>query len=349
MINKSLVWIDKNNISLVDKKIKNFKKLDGILVKVKSASICGSDIKIIKYGNKRVKKNRTMGHEIAGEIINVSKKVKGYKIGDAVSIGGDISCGNCNNCRQGNVNNCKKNLAIGHQYDGGFAKYIHINDFILKNGPISKFNKNKIDFNTAALAEPLACCLNGVTKVGNFRDKIVCIIGSGPIGIILGKIAKLKKAKKVIMCDINNSAISRAKKIDNFFNTLNINSKNWFSKFMGLTQNNKSNIVFTACNDLKAIKLSLKIVSKNGYINFFGGVPQKKFISLDPNFLHYNEISLTGSHGSTPKQHKFALKLLERKKINLKNLITHKFSLSESLKAITKAKSLKSMKVVINP
>lgn len=349
MINKSLVWIKKNKISLVEKKLIDKKFVDGIIVKVKSASICGSDLKIIKHGNHRVKKNTTMGHEIAGKVVYVSNKIKNYRIGDNISIGGDISCGSCHFCKNNKINNCEKNLAIGHQFDGGFAEYIYLNNFILKNGPIAKFNKKKINYNIAALAEPLACCLNGYSQLNNLNKKTVCIVGCGPIGVMLSKIAKYKNAKNVIVCDINKNALNRLNAIDKSFLTINLRDKSWFEKYLKITDNKKSEIIFTACNDLTAINLSLKMVSKTGYINFFGGIPGKKNIKLDPNFLHYGEISISGSHGSTPKQHKLAINLLENKKINLNKLITHKFNLQNSLKAFKKANSSQSLKVVINP
>ena len=177
---KSLNFFEKKGLVVEEKVITTIGENE-MLVKVQSCGICGSDIKILKHGNSRVSSGRTMGHEISGDIVDVGDKIEGYKIGDKVSIGADISS--------------VENLAYGHELDGGFSQYMILNSEHIEIGPIEKFQN--INYDIAALAEPLACCLNGYEKV-NFRDyDSVLVLGGGVIGIMLSFIAHLKKIPRI--------------------------------------------------------------------------------------------------------------------------------------------------------
>lgn len=351
MNNLSLSWIKKNHLKLINKTLPEKINNNSILIKIKSASICGSDLKILKNGSSRVKKGRTIGHELSGIIFKKGSNIKKFKKGDSVSLGADYPCMKCYYCKNNQANNCISNSAIGHEINGGFANYLMLNKSFLENGPIKKFDKNKIDFDEACLAEPLACCLNGFSKVGNVQKKNVLIFGAGSIGNLLCMLAIYLKAKNVFLVDIDEKKLNISKKIHgNKIQILNANY-NYFKKVMKKTNDLGCQIIFTACSNFEAIKNSFKLLSKNSFLNIFGGLAknQIKKLNLSPNMFHYNEVTVTGSHGSTPEQHCYALKLIEKKRINVKKIITNKFVLQDYLDAFEIAKSKHSMKVVINP
>ena len=102
-----------------------------VLVKVKACAICGSDLRIKGDGNPRINAPRILGHEIAGEVVKLGDGVDNYAIGDRVSTGADVPCGNCNHCKSGRPNCCDLNLAIGYQFDGGFAEYILLDPLVV--------------------------------------------------------------------------------------------------------------------------------------------------------------------------------------------------------------------------
>ena len=93
-----------------------------LLIRVFACAICGSDLRIMSNGSPRIKSPRIIGHEVAGEVVEVGKGVNSYTIGDKVSLGADIPCGECDFCRSGMSNCCQINYAIGYQFDGGFAE-----------------------------------------------------------------------------------------------------------------------------------------------------------------------------------------------------------------------------------
>jgi L-iditol 2-dehydrogenase len=353
MIDKrlSLHWISKKKIELRTSKIPKINKYE-MLLKVESCAICGSDLKIFYHGNKRVKSGQIIGHEIAGKIIDIGSKVKNFKVGDNVSIGADTSCGkkSCQYCMNGNENCCDTNYAIGHQFEGGFTQYMKINQLVSKYGPISKFSKN-ISYDEVSLSEPLACCINGFEKV-NFKKKgVLLILGAGPIGYLLASLGRLYECKNIILADYSESRLNFARSNLSRIVTVNLKKENLFKRIKKITKNKFCDYIFTANNSIESQKISISVVGKSGKINFFGGIPGKdcKNLLIDSNIIHYKEIVLTGSHGSTALQHKKALKLIISRKINVKALITHRYKLTDVKKAYEKAISGKAMKIIIKP
>ena len=146
MNNFALKYKKKNTFELEQKKINQINKNE-IIIKIYSCGICGSDLKILRKGSNRVKRNTVLGHEISGEII-YAKSGKYFKKGQKIILGADIP------------NKYKKDFAFGHEIDGGFQKYLKIDMSLLRKSP-HYLTKNKINHDTSCLAEPLACCING--------------------------------------------------------------------------------------------------------------------------------------------------------------------------------------------
>lgn len=329
-----------NDFILKDVDKPNIKE-DEVMLKVSSCAICGSDLKIAKFGNKRITEDRTIGHEISGTIESVGSKVFGFEVGDQVSVGADLPCHECNYCKQGKVNLCEINYAIGYQFNGGFAEYIVLNKHVLESGPIKKFHNISPD--EACLSEPLACAINGIKKsLGCYSDeKInnVLIFGGGPMGLLLAEYLSYLNVKDIVIAETNISRVDFIKSNTNFksFHPDELNDETF-------------NLIFTACPVLETHRLAIKHSSVGGVVNFFGGLPADSgSLNLMSNDIHYKEMVLTGSHGSTPATHKEALELIDSERINLKYLITHIYPLEELNEAFKVASSGEGQKVIIRP
>ena len=326
-------------------------KPGSILLRVKACAMCGSDLRILRDGSPRITKPRIIGHEVSGEIVEVGAGVKGYSIGDRVSIGADVPCGNCDHCLSGRANCCDTNYAIGYQFDGGYADYILLDPLVVKYGPLSKFNQ-KLSWSEAALAEPLACCLNGYERALYLENSggTVVIFGAGPIGLmllILGK--KLYGAEKVVM--IEPSQVRRTLAVSLGADcVMDPSAEDVVANVKRLTQGQGAQAIFTACPAVETHTQAIEMVAKRGVVNLFGGLPKSEPpITLMSNFLHYREAYVTGSHGSTPQQHAKALDLIETRTVNVKPLITETIALDSIHKGITLASSGTTAKIVICP
>jgi len=321
---------------------------DEVLLRVKVCAICGSDIRIFQSGNNRIKTPHIIGHEISGVVDEIGSNISDFHVGDVISLSADIPCGKCEWCKTGFSNNCHNTLAFGYEYQGGFAEYLVLDKRILDFGPVQIVN-SEIGFDSLCLAEPLACAINGLESTGFSLGKSIAIIGAGPIGNMMALLARIQGASNVILVDIDNEKLELASKLsfpDVVINSTKENIKNSIMKF---TDGKGVDIVITACPSKKAQMDSIELVNNRGVINFFGGLPKDDSeILIDSNIIHYKELRILGSHGSTPAHHSKAVDLLKSKKIILDNFITEKYGLTDIEKAFSSRNST-SMKIIINP
>ena len=336
MINLALKYKKKNYLKLEEVKIRDVKRSD-VLIKIRSCGICGSDLKIVNKGSRRVKKNTVLGHEISGEIVHAGLS-KYFKKGQKIILGADIPI------------KSKKDFAFGHEIDGGFQKYLKVSNNILLAAPFY-LTRSNINHNTACLTEPLACCLNGFEKVNFKPNKNVVIFGAGSIGNMIAKLCIYYGSKKIFLIDKNNFKISHAirnKKIYKF------HFKNYKKKISFiLKKKNDINYCFVACNSSEAQSEAIKVISKNGTINFFSGLEKKglkdPLVNLNTNLIHYKQLKIVGSHGSEKRHVIRAAKLIISKKIFLNDIITHVYSLKKVKQAFNIMKAGKSIKIIIKP
>lgn len=301
-----------------------------IVVKIKICSICGSDLKIFENGTDRFKLPQITGHEISGIVVFVGDRINEFAVGDKVSIGADLDN--------------KINCAIGHEIPGGFSEYMFFDKKVLKKIPIQKF-KN-IGFKEASLAEPLACCLNGFEQAKVKKNSNILIIGGGPIGLILTKLSKFYNAKNVILIEKSKTKIKLIKKLTSHIDLiLDDNVYKNKMEIEKITGKKGINFIFTANSNQKTQQQAFQYISYNGTVNLFGGLPTTNYNILPVNDIHYKQLKVVGSHGSTKVQHRKALELLDLKKINLNFLFTHHFQLKNIEKALDYSKKNTSLKI----
>lgn len=321
---------------------------DSLLLKVRACAVCGSDIRIYHYGNPRVKYPQIIGHEIAGDVVEVGSKVKRFKPGDRVAIGADVPCGECSFCRDGIGNNCPINYAMGYQFAGGFAEYILVDPLVISYGPIHKIPDN-LSYDEATLAEPLACCINGLELSWVSLGDIVVVIGAGPVGCMLAELAKVMGARKTIISQRSKVRLEMAKSYD-IDVVISANEEDFTQRVFEETDGMGADVILTAASTLEAQAQAIPVVKKRGRINLFAGLPKgTPPLSLDSNLLHYKEAYIFGSHGSTPRHHRMALELLSSGRIQAKKYISHNFSLEQIMEAFTTVENRQGMKVIVNP
>ncbi len=345
--NLSAVWNKPGDVSLVSKPLSPPEE-GGIIVKVESCAMCGSDLRILRHGNARVAPGRTVGHEIAGRVVAVGKGVNRFREDDRVSIGADVPCGNCTHCLAGRANCCDVNYAIGHQFEGGFAQYIPLNKLVVDLGPVQKLAAST-SYDVAALAEPLACCINGYERGLMAPGRSVVIFGAGPIGMMLAMLAPAYGATQVVLIDPSQARLDKAQQLSLAQHYISPGTDP-VEAVMEITRGLGADMIFTACPSVEAHGQAIRMLAKRGVVNLFGGVPKDSpAIAMESNFIHYREAYITGSHGSTPEQHAKALALIESGKVDVEKLITHRLPLEKIHDAYEVAGTGDAVKVVIKP
>ena len=321
---------------------------DSALMRVETVCICGSDVRIFRHGNPRVTPPAIIGHETAGTIVKTGKNVTRVKEGDRVALGADVPCGQCRWCRNGLGNNCAINYAVGYQIPGAFAHYMKLPKLLLDEGPVTPFSEN-LEFDEASLAEPLACAINGLELVNMRLGKTVVIIGLGPIGCMMIDLARVMGAIQVIGVQRSplRMEIARAYEADVYIASA---EEDVVARCREETGGEGPDIVITTCGSVEAHEQAVEMVAHRGYVNLFGGLPKgARPMSILSNTIHYKECFLTGSHGSVPRQHETAVRLLERGAVRVKPLITHHFPLTQIAEAFGTMESRNGMKIAVHP
>ncbi len=320
----------------------------GLVIRVAACAICGTDIKIYHNGHRHIIPPRITGHEVSGEIVEVGKNVSDFAVGQRVAVAPAVPCGDCYYCRKSIFGMCDNLAPIGYHYDGGFAEYMAVPPLAVRMTCVNSIPEN-ISFQEAAIAEPLACAINGQTLSGVGAKDVALVIGAGPLGCMHTRLAKARGAAKTILADISADRLEMAKIVaaDLYVNSAEQNLK---KVVMEETEGRGADVVITACSSGEAQEEAMELVAKRGNINFFGGLPKgRSTITIDSNLLHYREFSITGTHGSSPDDNRKALDLISRGTVEVKDLISKTIPLEHVVEGIGMAESGRYMKIVVVP
>lgn len=347
---KAALFLGPEKIKICNIETPRVEKPYEILVKIDACAVCGSDIRIFHYGDSRVKPPAILGHEIAGKVVEVGSAVTSFKVGDHVAIGADVPCGSCDMCLRGLSNICYNQYAIGFQFPGGFAEYILLNEMTVKYGPVHHIPKN-VNSELATLAEPLACCLNGLELTGLSIGDTVVVFGLGIMGCLFIELARYIGAGKIIAIQRSRKRLTMAQRLgvpaDVFICS---EEEDPIKRVLEETEGKGAQIVIVACPSIEAQEQAINIVAHRGRINFFAGLPStSEAIRINSNIIHYREACVLGSHGSTPYQHKIALQLLSKNMKKIERYITHEFPLEKLIEAFQVIEKRDSIKVIIRP
>jgi 2-desacetyl-2-hydroxyethyl bacteriochlorophyllide A dehydrogenase len=312
-----------------------------LLVKNMVCGICGTDVHIFhgEAGSANVTPPVILGHEYSGIIEKVGSGVTGYKIGDKVTIDPNTYCGVCRFCRDGKKQMCEGNEAIGVTRDGGFAEYSLI--------PASQaylLNKD-IDFETGAMAEPLACCIHGIDLANIHAGNSVLIVGGGAIGLFMVQLARLAGASPIIVSEPVELRRKVALSLGADF-AIDPLAGNPADQIRSLTGLNGADVVIECAGVLPATKQALDCAAKGATILLFS-VPKPDAVFDLPLFeVFKRELTIKGSF-INPDTHNRAVNLINSKRIDVSKIITHRFGLSELEKAIKTQMGNESIKVII--
>jgi L-iditol 2-dehydrogenase len=334
---KAAVLKEFGKIELEDVEIPRIKPNE-ILIKVEACGLCPSDIRVFEGLHTWRSPPAILGHEFAGVVIEVGEEVEGFKKGDRVVAELDTRDCTCRFCIRGKENLCINRKRIG---EGALAQYTKA-----LATRTQKFSSN-IDFEEAAFTEPLACCILGNLASRMNKGDDVAIIGAGQIGLLHLQLAKLSGAR-VIVSDLKEERLELALKLgaDEVINASKVDP---VEKVKELTGGKGVEAAIVAIGNPLAIEQGIKMLDKCGTVVLFGGVWPKQEIKIDPNLIHYNEITITGSYDRTRDSFAKAIKLIDLGLVKTKPLISHRISLSETQKGFELVKSGKAIKVMVFP
>ncbi|RKX92944.1 MAG: L-threonine 3-dehydrogenase [Spirochaetes bacterium] len=321
---------------------------DEAILKVEACAVCGSDIRIFHYGNERVKPPTVIGHEVSGVIVDVGEKVTRVKIGDRVALGADVPCGKCYWCQNGMGTNCRLNYAIGYQFPGGFQEYMLLNQTTLDYGPVTRIT-DSMSYEEAALAEPLACAINGFELSQFGLGKSICIIGLGPIGVMMLELTEVFGASRVFAAQRSKHRLDIARRFLPSARFISTEEEDLVETVMKETDGEGVDLAITAAGTVKAHEDAIKMVRHRGFVNLFGGLKNQPNLCIDSNLIHYKECFVMGSHGSLPRHHEKAVSLIDNGRVHARDYISKIFPLKDIREAFKYHESRKGLKVIVKP
>ena len=317
-----------------------------LLVKVMASGICGTDV-VEWYRKDRVP--LVLGHEIAGEIVEAGKSAKGYKIGDRISASHHVPCGKCRYCLSDHHSACETLRKTSFD-PGGFAEFLRIPRINLEKGGVYKLPAS-VSFEEATFVEPLACAIRGqrMSWQRPGKGQTAVVIGSGISGILHIQLLKAKGFSKIIATDINDYRLKEALRFgaDHIINA----KEDVPYKVKELNNSRLADFVILCAGARPAIEQAIKSLDRGGVILIFASADEGFNLSLAMNdFFWRSERSIVSSYAANPDEHREALRLIKNRKVNVKDMITHRFPLAEiqkGFKLVSEAKE--SIKVIIEP
>ncbi|MEU4533132.1 zinc-dependent dehydrogenase [Micromonospora ureilytica] len=320
-----------------------------VKIRVRACSTCGTDVKISRFGHHHIAPPRVMGHEIAGEIVEVGADVTGWQPGDRVQVIAAIPCGQCAECRRGRMTVCPNQVSMGYHFDGGFAEHMVVPHNVLAVDGLNRIPEG-LSFAEASVAEPLACVLNGQNLAGVAEGDDVVVVGSGPIGCLHVRLARSRGAARVFLIDLNRERLDLAANLVQPDAAICGAETDVVDAVLKLTEGRGADVVITATAAGVAQEQAVQMSARQGRISFFGGLPKDKpVISLDSNLVHYRELTIVGANGSSPEHNKEALRLIANGSVPVADLITHRLPLDRALDAFGIVARGEAIKVTIEP
>ena len=313
-----------------------------IRVKVIASGICGSDV-LEWY---RIKKApRVLGHEIAGEIVEVGEGVERFKRGDRVFVSHHVPCNTCWYCLHGNHTVCET-LHTTNFDPGGFAEYIRVPRINVDRGTF--LLPDEVSFEEGAFIEPLACVIRG-QRVAQFRaGQTVAIMGSGISGMLHLMLARAMGAGRIITTDISEFRLNKALE---FGADAVVDAKEDVpARVRVLNDSRPADLVIVCTGALSAFKQALQSVDRGGTILCFATTDPGVELPIPLNDFWRNGITVLPSYANSPYDAQVAIQLLRARRLPVQDMITHRLGLAETglgFKLMTSGKD--SLKVIIEP
>ncbi|MFQ5714291.1 MAG: L-threonine 3-dehydrogenase [Candidatus Scalinduaceae bacterium] len=317
--------------------------LRDVLIKVKIASICGTDVHIrdwTRWAKQRFTPPRIVGHEFVGNVTKIGDEVTRVKVGDNVCAESHISCGHCYQCRNGYNEVCKDLKLLGIDHDGTLAEYLVLPERVLWK------NDSHIPDEWATIQEPFGNAIDTV-MVEDVSAKTVLILGAGPIGLFATGIARASGASVIIVSDPNNYRLNISKKMGAHI-ALNPKSRNITKRVLEATNNNGVDVVLEFSGNNQALNQGLRVITPGGRISILGIYEKRVSIDLNKEII-FKKIRIYGITGRKVFSTWYKTsRFLTDGLVDPSPIITHRFSLKDYEKGMKLMKDGKCGKVILN-
>jgi threonine 3-dehydrogenase len=316
--------------------------INDVMIRVKKGGICGTDLHIYNWdawAQSTIKVPTTIGHEFVGEIVEVGSNVNDFAVGDIVSAEGHLVCGRCRNCMAGRRALCANTRGIGVNTNGGFAEFISV--------PMTNIWKHKpdIDLEVAAIFDPFGNAVHTALAFEVFGEDVL-ITGAGPIGIMAAAVAKHAGARNIVITDVNPFRLELAEKMGDVTKAVDVSKHSIkdVQKELGMKEG------FDVGMEMSGVPAAFKDMLANmfhgGHIAFLG-IPAQEF-AIDWKTVIFNMITIKGIYGRQMYETWYQMSNLLEAGVDIKPVITHRYSYKDFEKGFEAIKEGNCGKVVLD-
>ncbi|OGP57119.1 MAG: alcohol dehydrogenase [Deltaproteobacteria bacterium RBG_13_61_14] len=313
-----------------------------LLVKVRASGICGSDV-LEWYRIKQAP--RVLGHEIAGEIVELGEGVKGYRVGDRVFVSHHVPCNTCHYCLNDNHTVCET-LHTTNYDPGGFAEFIRIPRINVDRGTF--LLPAGMSYEAGVFIEPLACVVRGQRKAGVRQGQTLLILGAGLSGLLHLVLAKVSGITRIVATDVNEFRLELARR---FGATAAVSARDDIpARVKEINQGRPADLVIVCTGAFPAFEQALESVDRGGTVLCFATTEPGVDLPVPINAFWRNGVTLLPSYACNPAEIRIAIELIRAGKFPIAEMITHRLPLEETGQGFQLvAAAGDSMKVVIQP
>jgi len=320
-----------------------------LLLRVHTCGVCGTDLKKIATGSHSAP--RIFGHETSGVVAAVGAGVAKFSPGDRVMVFHHIPCRSCYYCRHNTFAQCETYKKVGctagfEPSGGGFAEYVRVMDWIVDQGTVKI--PHGISFEQASFVEPVNTCMKGIEALRLRPDEDVLVIGQGPIGIILSVLAR-RAGATVITSDLYPQRLKISESLG-FNLRIDASREDAVRVVRQRTDGRGADAVILAVGSNALIRPAMDAVRAGGRVLLFAQT-QRGEVIVDPAAICVDEKSLLGSYSASIDLQEESVRFVMNREMDLERLISHRFPLQESARALELAAHPQpsSMKIVIQP
>ena len=321
-----------------------------LLIRVHTCGICGTDLKKISTGSHSAP--RIFGHETSGMIVAVGEGITNYSLGERVMVFHHIPCRDCFYCNRKVFAQCPvyKKVGVTAGYEpsgGGFAEYVRVMDWIVQRGGVVRIPQ-QISYEQAAFIEPINTCQKGIETLRLEAGETVLIIGQGPIGMMLAKLAQAAGAR-IFASDMyaQRLAVSRSFGITN---VIDASKEDATQRIREATDGRGADAVIVAVAGNALVQVALDATRPGGRVLLFAQTTRSQ-ATMDPSAVCMDEKFLLGSYSASIDLQKESERFVFSGDMDMTHLVTHRFPLEQAVEAIKLAMHPQpdSLKIVITP
>ncbi|MGE5593931.1 MAG: zinc-dependent alcohol dehydrogenase [Betaproteobacteria bacterium] len=307
-----------------------------VLIKVRTAGLCGSDFH--RYmGHRQIPGPLVLGHEFSGDVSGVGKSVTRFKPGDRATVQPNFGCGECSMCRSGRENLCKERLGLSVNIDGCFADYVAVPEGYAWHVP------QGLSYEQAAIAEPLAVAVRAVKRARVAAGDTVVILGAGPVGLLALQVAKASGAS-VVAVDVIAWKLELARNLGADA-SISGNGDDILTALEEATGEKGARVVIETAGVPSTVELALRLVSPGGRVILVGLA--QTTAQVIPAQLVSNEVEVLGSYIYTHDEFGAALRLAERRIVNVDAIVSHRLPFDRLAEAFSILERGEGCKVLI--